>query len=113
MIRRAEVWWADLAAPARAGPGYNRPVIVVQSDDFNRSAIATVVVVAVSSNIRLADLPGNVFLPKALSGLPEDSVANVSQLLTVDRADLTRCARTLPLAVCRDIDRGLKLVLDL
>ena len=70
-------------------PGYSRPVLVVQSDDFNRSRISTVIVVAITSNTRLAAAPGNVLLPSKVSGLPKDSVANVSQLITLDKAFLT------------------------
>ena len=88
MISQGEVWWADLADPAGSEPGYRRPVVVVQCDSFNRSRLATVVCVALTSNLRWADAPGNVLLTAASTGLPKDSVANVSQIVTLDRASL-------------------------
>ena len=89
MIGQGEVWWADLAVPSGSEPGFRRPVVVVQSDDFNRSALRTVVAVPLTSNIRWADAPGNVRLTARATGLPRDSVANVSQIVTVDKAILT------------------------
>jgi mRNA interferase MazF len=78
VIRRGEIWWASLLEPLGSEPGYRRPVLVVQTDDFNGSHIATIIVVTLPSNTRLAQSPGNVFLPIDLTGLPKDSVANVS-----------------------------------
>lgn len=89
MTAQGEVWWADLAEPLGSEPGFRRPVVVVQGDAFNRSRIATVVCVALTSNLRWADAPGNVLLTARATGLPKDSVANVSQLLTLDREALT------------------------
>lgn len=89
VVARGEVWWADLSEPAGSGPGFRRPVIVVQGDPFNRSRIATVVCVPLTTNLRWADAPGNVFLRAQTTGLPRDSVANVSQIVTVDRSLLT------------------------
>lgn len=88
MISQGEVWWADLGLPSGSGPGNRRPVVVVQADSFNRSRIATVVCVPLTSNVMRADSPGNVLLTAAATGLPKDSVANVSQLLTLDRRAL-------------------------
>ena len=88
MIGQGDIWWADLGAPIGSGPGYQRPVIVVQGDAFNRSALATVVVVPLTSTLRWADAPGNVLLTARASGLDRDSVANVSQIVTVDRTVL-------------------------
>lgn len=85
MVARGEVWWADLAEPRGSEPGYRRPVLVVQGDAFNESSIATVICVALTSNMKWADMPGNVQLTENESGLPKRSVANVSQLVTVDR----------------------------
>jgi mRNA interferase MazF len=82
------VFWADLGEPLGSQPGFVRPVVVVQSDAFNASGIATVVVVPLSSNLRLEQFPGNVPLPSKFTGLPKDSVANVSQITTVDRTQL-------------------------
>jgi mRNA interferase MazF len=88
VIRQREVWWAGLPEPAGSEPGFRRPVIVVQSDRFNRSRIATVVCVPLTSQLRLADAPGNVLLYASSTGLPRDAVANVSQVLTLDRRQL-------------------------
>lgn len=89
MIAQGEVWWADLGEPRGSEPGFRRPVVVVQGDAFNRSRIATVVCVALTSNLRWADAPGNVLLGPRQTGLPKESVANVSQLVTLDRAALS------------------------
>ena len=89
MIAQGDVCWADLPEPARSGPGFRRPVLVVQGDAFNRSKVATVVCVPLTSNLRWAEAPGNVLLPARSSGLPRDSVANVSQIVALDRSFLT------------------------
>ena len=89
VISQGEVWWADLAKPQGSEPGFRRPVVIVQSDSFNRSKIATAVCVPLTSNMRWADAPGNVVLRANVTGLPKDSVANVSQLVTLDKASLT------------------------
>ena len=112
MIAQGEVWWADLAEPSGSEPGFCRPVVVVQGDAFNRSRIATVVCVALTSNLHWAEAPGNVLLDAKLTGLPKDSVANVSQLVTLDRTALTErvgalCARKLELVLL-----GIDIVLD-
>jgi len=112
-IQRGEVWWADLPKPRHSEPGYRRPVLVVQTDAFNRSRIQTVIVAVITSNVELADVPGNVLLPARSTGLPRDSVANVSQLLTLDRRFLTEHAGTLPPRLQRSVDDGLRLVLQL
>ena len=91
VISQGEVWWADLPAPTGSGPGFRRPVVVVQGDALNRSRIATVVCVPLTSNLRWADAPGNVSLSPRLTGLPKDSVANVSQIVAIDRDLLTEC----------------------
>jgi mRNA interferase MazF len=89
VISQGEVWWADLDAPTGSAPGYPRPVVVVQSDQFNLSRISTVVCVPIVSNLRWSGAPGNVVLPAQASGLPKDSIAVASQVMTVDRAILT------------------------
>lgn len=89
VILQGEVWWADLPEPSGAEPGFRRPVLVVQSDAFNRSQIATILCVSLTSNLRWAEAPGNVLLASKVTGLPKDSVANVSQLVTLDKAFLT------------------------
>jgi mRNA interferase MazF len=113
VIERGDVWWAELHEPRGSEPGFRRPLVVVQIDAFNRSRIQTVVCVVLSSNLRLADAPGNVILAKRESGLPKDSVANVSQIVTVDRDVLTERVGKLPALVRERIDRGLRLVLGL
>lgn len=92
MIAQGEVWWADLAAPAGSEPGFRRPVVVVQGEAFNASNLRTVVCVALTSNLRWADAPGNVLLAARATGLPKPSVANVSQLVRLDREALTERA---------------------
>lgn len=89
MISQGEVWWADLAPPAGSGPGFRRPVVIVQCDALNRSRIETVVCVPLTSNLAWAEAPGNVFLGARVTGLPKDSIANVSQVITLDRAALS------------------------
>jgi mRNA interferase MazF len=89
VIAQGEVWWADLPDPTGSGPGFRRPVVVVQGDAFNRSRIATAVCVPLTSNLRWADAPGNVLLHARSAGLPRDSVANVSQVVAIDRALLS------------------------
>lgn len=113
VIERGEVWWADLDEPAGSGPGYRRPVLVVQADAFNRSRLQTTIAVVLTSNLRLIDAPGNVLVPKQNSGLPRDSVANVSQVVTLDRDFLTERAGKLPSRLVASIDAGLTLVLGL
>jgi mRNA interferase MazF len=85
VIAQGDVCWADLPEPIGSGPGFRRPVLVVQGDAFNRSRIASVVCVPLTSNVRWADAPGNVLLPSRSTGLSKDSVANVSQIVTLDR----------------------------
>ncbi len=89
MISQGEVWWADLRAPSGSEAGFRRPVVIVQGDALNRSRIATVVCVPLTSNLKWADAPGNVLLTARITGLPKDSVANVSQIVTLDRRILT------------------------
>lgn len=88
-IAQGDIWWADLPEASGSGPGFRRPVVVVQGNALNRSRIGTVVCVALTSNPKWADAPGNVLLPPNLTGLPKESVANVSQLVTLDKTDLT------------------------
>lgn len=113
VVQRGEIWWADLDEPQGSAPGYRRPVLIVQTDAFNRSRIHTVLAVVLTSNLRLVDAPGNVLVPKRLSGLPKDSIANVSQVVTVDRDLLTERVGKLTGPVMGAIENGLRLVLDL
>jgi mRNA interferase MazF len=107
------VWWADLGEPGGSEPGFRRPVVVVQSDAFNHSRIRTVIAVALTGNLRLIDAPGNVLIPAKAAGLPKDSVANVSQVVTLDRDFLGDLAGRLKGQLLTDVDNGLRLVLRL
>lgn len=112
-LDRGDVWWANLPDAVVSGPGYRRPVLVVQGDAFNRSRLATAIVVVLTSNLHLVEAPGNVFLPARASSLPRDSVANVSQVLTIDRGLLTERVGHLPTSLLRQVDDGLRTVLEL
>lgn len=112
-MKRGEIWWAALRAPTGAGPGYRRPVLVLQSNAFNASRIATVMVAVITSNLDLAAAPGNVRINRGDSGLSRASVINVSQIVTVDRGVLASRIRALPDAAMAAVDRGLRLVLSL
>lgn len=112
-MKRGEVWWASLPAPAGSGPGMRRPVLVIQSNPFNESRIATVIVAVITSSLALAEAPGNVRVGKSDSGLSKPSVVNVSQVLTIDRSFLTERVRALPGQAMRHVEEGLRLVLAL
>ena len=111
VIAQGEVWWADLPEPSGSEPGFRRPVVVVQGDAFNRSHISTVVCVPLTGNLRWADAPGNVPLPARLTGLPKDSVANVTQVVTLDRSSLTDRVGMLPDAKLELVLFGIDVVL--
>jgi len=113
VVWRGEIWWASLPDPRGSGPGLRRPVLVIQSNPFNESQIRTVIVAIITSNLRLADAPGNVLLERVESGLPRDSVVNVSQILTVDKSFLTERVRMLRTETIGRVDAGLKLALGL
>lgn len=112
-MKRGEIWWASLAEPTGSEPGYRRPVLIVQADEFNSSRIRTVICAAITSNLNLADAPGNVRLAPRTSGLTKASVVNVSQLLSVDRSRLTERVKRLNAQDMRQIDDGLRLVMHL
>lgn len=111
-IQRGQVWWADLPEPRRSEPGYRRPVLIIQADAFNRSRLKTVVVAAITSNVKLAAAPGNVLLPSRASGLPIESVVNISQLLSLDRSFLTEHVGTLAPRFQKLVDEGLRVILQ-
>lgn len=113
MVSRADVWWVDFGEPIGSEPGYRRPALVVSSDRFNRSRISTVVLTAITSNLRLAAAPGNVELAAGEAALQKDCVINVSQTLVVDRTRLVEQIGTLSVARMREVDAGLRLLLDL
>jgi mRNA interferase MazF len=110
-VSQGDVWWAGLRKPAGSGPGLKHPVIVVQGDSINRSNIATVICVPLTSNLAWASAPGNVFLKSRFTGLPKDSVANVSQLISVDRALLTERTGNLPKTKLELILSGIDIIL--
>jgi mRNA interferase MazF len=112
-VTRGEIWWADLPEPRGSEPGFRRPVVIIQADSYNLSGIRTAIVAVITSNLRLAELPGNVFLPARISGLPRDSVVNVSQILALDRSFLTEEVGKLPSRQMQDVDAGLRLVMEL
>lgn len=111
VIGQGEVWWADLPLPVASGPGFRRPVVVVQSDALNRSRIATVICVPLTSNLQWANAPGNVLLSARTTGLPRDSVANVFQVVTLDKGVLTDRVGKLPWAEVELLFAGMDVVL--
>jgi mRNA interferase MazF len=111
VIFQGEIWWADLPDPTGSGPGFRRPVIVVQGDSFNRSKIATVLCVPLTSNPKWAEAPGNVLLQSRLTGLPKDSVANVSQVIALDKSLLTERVGKLSRAKTDLVLAGINVVL--
>jgi mRNA interferase MazF len=112
-VYRGEIWWASLPDPIGSAPGYRRPVLIIQDDIFTQSLISTVVVVIITSNTQLAEAPGNVLLPNQATGLPKDSVANVSQVFTVDKKFLAERIGMLPEYLQEEVDEGLRMVLHL
>ena len=113
VVHRGEVWWADLNDPQGSAPGFRRPIVIVQTDSFNRSRIRTVIGVVLTTNMRLLNAPGNVLVPAESVGLPKDSVANVTQVVTLDRDYLVERAGQVSARLLAGIDAGLRLVLDL
>jgi mRNA interferase MazF len=113
VIRRGSICWADLGEPRGSRPAKRRPVLVIQSDPYNTSRLSTTLAAVITSNTGLAAMPGNVFLPAAASGLPKDSVVNVTALVTLDKTDLDTETGQLPQSLMNDVDRGLRRVLGL
>lgn len=113
MIERGGVYWADLGASIGSRPANRRPVLVIAAESHNTSRLATVVALVITSTTSLAAMPGNVFLPAAATGLPRDSVVNVTAVVTLNKADLTSHAGQAPLALLREVERGLRASLDL
>lgn len=111
VIWQGEIWWADLPSPHGSGPGYRRPVVVVQSDALNHSRIATVVCVPLTSNLKWSLAPGNVSLSARLTGLAKESVANVSQIIAVDKSLLTARVGKLPRAKLDLLLYGINVIL--
>jgi len=112
-VRRGEIWWGSLPEPTGSGPGFRRPLLIVSANSFNDSRINTVVAAVITSNLRLADAPGNVRLPVKGTGLTKVSVANVSQIITVDKTFLTERIGRLSPRLLAEVDDGLRLVLSI
>lgn len=113
VIERGQIWWADLGEPQGSVPGYRRPVLIVQGNSYNFSRINTVLALVITRNLALRNMPGNVFVAAGDSGLPKDSVVNVSQVVTLNKSDLLECAGRLPLELMLEVDHGLRRVLGL
>lgn len=111
VIGQGEIWWADMPEPVGSGPGFRHPVVVVQGDPLNRSRIATVVCVPLTSNLKWADAPGNVYLSASVTGLPKESVANPSQITSLDRELLVKRVGKLPKAKLESILFGIDTML--
>ncbi len=112
-MKKGEIWWASLDDPRGSEPGYRRPVVIVSSNEFNKSNIQTVIVAILTSNLRLGDAPGNFVLNKNDCGLSKDSVVNVSQMLTLDKSFLTEPLGKLSRKKMLTLNDGLKLVLSI
>jgi mRNA interferase MazF len=113
VILRGQVWWADLGVPRGASPGFERPVVVIQANGFNKTDIDSVIIAISTTNLRLARMPGNVSVQAGIGGLKEDSVINITQLFTVDKTDLLELLGSVPRDIMGQIDDGLRLVLSL
>jgi mRNA interferase MazF len=113
VTERGSICWADLGEAHGSKPAKRRPVLVIQSDPFNASRLNTTLAAVITSNTALAALPGNVFLPAAVSGLPKDSVTNVTALVTLDKTDLEEPVGHVPASLMDEVDRGLRRVLGL
>lgn len=112
-MKRGEIWWASLPPATGSGPGFRRPVLIVQADSFNNSKIATILIATITSNLGLAQAPGNVRISKSDSGLSKASVVNISQVVTVDRRFLDSRVKALPGKALERVSEGLRLVLNL
>jgi len=113
VIKRGDIWWAALPEPAGSGPGYRRPVLIIQSNEFNESKINTIIAVVITSNTRLAAAPGNILLPSNKSKLSKESVINVSQIITFDKSYLIEKVHSLSSSIIAQVDEGLRLVFKL
>ncbi len=113
VIKRGQIWWAELPEPVGSEPGYKRPLLIIQSNDFNKSKISTIIAAVITSNIRLTAAPGNILLSTKKSKLPKESVINISQLITIDKSFLTEKISTLPTSIMAKVDEGVRLILQL
>ena len=110
---RGEIWWADLPAPIGSSPGYERPIVITQANFLSKTDINTVIGAVITTKLKLAEMPGNVLIEKNQSGLPKDSVVNVTQIVTIDKSQLLEFVGTLSERKMEQIDKGLRLVLSL
>ena len=113
VIQRGEIGWATLPDPIGSEPGYRRPILIVQANNFNQSRLATCIGVVITSNLNLAQATGNVLLPQKATGLPKDSVANITQVVTIDKMILTERVGVLSSKLLAQVEEGLRLVLDI
>ncbi len=113
MVNRGEIWWVDLPEPKRSEPGFRRPVVIIQSDSFNKSKINTIICAVITSNLKLSEAPGNILLNPKSSGLSKESVINISQIITIDRSFLLEKVGELNSKLTHKIDKSLKLVLSI
>ncbi len=111
-IKQGDICWIDLGIPKASEPGYRHPHVVVQNNVFNESRINTVVVCAITSNLKRANSPGNVFLKKGEGGLKKDSVVNISQIITIDKSDIEEKVGSLPVSKVKQIIEGVKLLIE-
>ncbi|MBN2834777.1 MAG: type II toxin-antitoxin system PemK/MazF family toxin [Candidatus Delongbacteria bacterium] len=109
---RGEIWWADLGVPFGSEQGLKRPIVIIQDDSFNRSNIQTVIVASITTNLNLADAPGNVYLEASESGLTKNGVINISQISTIDKRRLTEKISILPYSTMQELDYGIKLIFN-
>jgi mRNA interferase MazF len=112
-VARGEVWWADLPDPVESAPGGTHPVLVIQANAYNRSRLSTVVAVVLTSNLRLADMPGNVLVSAREAGLPKPSVVNVTQIITADKSFLRSRAGRLKAETMERVEHGISVLLGL
>jgi mRNA interferase MazF len=113
VIERGEIWWADLPEPIGSGPGYRRPVLIIQADTFNNTNLNTSIVALITAKIDLAEMKGNVLLKSEQSDLPKDSVVNVTQIFTIDKRLLLECVSIVSERKMEQVEKGLRLVLEL
>ena len=112
-MTRGEIWWVDLGMPFGSEPGYKRPVVIIQDDAYNKSKIQTVMVASISTNLNLAEAPGNVYLESNESGLPKNGVINISQISTIDKIRLIEKVRLLSFEIISEINFGLKIIFNI
>lgn len=110
---RGEIWWADLGVPFGSEPGFKRPVLIIQDDSFNRSNIQTTLVASITTNLNLAEAPGNIYIEPVESGLPKNGVVNISQISTLDKRRLIEKVKLLPASTMVEVNYGLKLIFNI